>query len=348
LPLTSGEWQVPVHELFALEGTRVPARTRVLREVWRHLPAWLFLVYGCLLLNCELTNLTPPRPELAPTVMFPLIAFTVYYVARALWAPDVLRRRGLLLLTLGLAFGLPTLNVAYHRPFPIAEEPLRNLYEVSNFVWAGLLAIHALSRSRSLFVLCFGAGMFYGVLLENGGILLGFFSETHLSSMVPPMVAPLATMVGWSLVLYMAFFVVRGLRAVVPWLRRSAVASALAVAGTALLFDLQLDPLATGLHCWVWAPSLPAFFHGVPLANFVAWICAIFPFAYMVLRYQERQRLPDRKEWTARQLRFTFLAAPVTLAAAATLFLGSMAVLEGTNGPSFQLLYRAASRVLGL
>jgi uncharacterized membrane protein len=330
----------------ALDGSRERAPARALREVWRHLPAWMFLFYGCLLLNCELTNLSPPRPELAPTVMFPLTVFTAYYVARALWAPDVRRRGALLLLTVGLAFGLPTLNVAFHRPFPISEESLRRIYEVSNFAWAGLLALHALSRSRTLALLCFGAGLFYGALLENGGILLGFFSEMHLSSRVPPLLAPVGTMIGWSLVLYMAFFVVRGLRAWVPWLRRSVVASALAVAGAALLFDLQLDPIATGLHCWAWAPTLPPFFHGVPLVNFVAWPCALFPFAYVVLRYQERQRLSDHKEWTPRQLRFAFLAAVPTVAVAAVLFLASIAALEGPSGPSYQVLYRFAARVL--
>ena len=135
--------------------------------------------------------------------------------------------------------------------------------------WGTLLTIIGLA----------GVGLLYGAVLENGGIVLGFFHETNLTDTVlKPFVAPVATMIGWSVVLAMATFVTWGLRKRLPWLRRSAGLSALAVGFFATLLDLQIDPIATAVGCWVWHHSLPAFFHGVPLVNFVAWMCALVPF----------------------------------------------------------------------
>ncbi len=313
---------------------------RAAREFWAHFPAWMFFVYGCLLLNCELTNFDPPRQDLAFTVAFPLAVFVVYYVSRALRAPDVQNRRRLLVTTVGLAVGLPLLNLAWHRPYPLSAAAIRTAYEVSNFAWAGLMLFHALRRNRGHAALFFGAGLLYGVLLENGGIALGFFAETHLASAVKPFLAPVATMVGWCIVVYMAFFVVWGLRSFYPWLRRSAALSALAVALVALMLDLQIDPIATALGCWVWSPALPAAFLGVPLVNFVAWMCALFPVGYAVFRYQGIARIRDAAAWTPRQVGLAVAAVPVVLAVASVLFLAATALAEGPNGPSWTMLYR--------
>jgi uncharacterized membrane protein len=272
--------------------------------------------------------------------------FAVYYAVRAVRRPDGDGRK-LLLTTLGLAFGLPILNLAYHRPSPLSEETVRWIYELSNFAWVALLLVHAVRHNKTVALLCFGVGLFYGACLENGGILLGFFSETHLRTSVPPLVAPVATMVGWSLVLYMAMFVVRGLRSWLPWLRRSPLLSALAVAAAAVLLDLQIDPIATAIRCWVWDPSLPPFFHGVPLVNFVAWVCALFPFAYCMFRYQQWAGIHDRDAWTPRQFGIAFASVPAVLALAALIFLAAMAVLEGPRGPSYEILFRTFSHALG-
>ncbi len=308
-------------------------------EVWRYLPAWLFFFYACLLLNCELTNLSPPRPDLAWTAVFPISVFLSFYAVRAARAPDVRRRVALFCGVLALAVCLPLLNYAFHRPFPIPLPQLRLVYEWSNFVFAGLLVAHAWSVHRSHVALFFGAGLLYGAMLENGGILLGFFHELHLSSTrVEPLVAPVATMIGWSVVLYMASFTVWQLRAWVPRLGRSAALSALLVGAFATLIDLQIDPAATATGCWVWHESLPVAFCGVPLLNFVAWMCALCPFAYVMFRWQERRGLSDSAPWPAVDVLKLAALSPVILTLAALAFIGSTLVLEGRDGPSWTLL----------
>ena len=51
-------------------------------ELWRHLPAWMFFIYGQLLHNAVLTNFEPPKTELAYTVIFPMSVFVLYQVVR--------------------------------------------------------------------------------------------------------------------------------------------------------------------------------------------------------------------------------------------------------------------------
>ena len=315
-------------------------------EFWQHLPAWLYLIYGCLLLNTELTNVSPPLDGLAYTAAFPLCVFVLYYVLRALYAPEVRRRKELLTLALGLAFVLPLSNYLWHRPSPLSAEALRDIYEVSNIGWALLLLTHAIKTRPSDAWLFFGAALVYGAMLENGGILLGFFHETHLRLAMRPFVAPISTMIGWCVVIYMAFFVGRGLRRHVPWLARSPELSAIAVALAAVMLDLQIDPIATRIHCWVWNKALPPFLAEVPLVNFVAWVSAIAPFAWFVFRYQRHQGLRDDASWSPRQVGSVALASPLILAGAGVLFLLLSLLAEGVHGPALSLLGRFAGRFI--
>ncbi|MCC6808394.1 MAG: carotenoid biosynthesis protein [Deltaproteobacteria bacterium] len=313
-------------------------------ELWRHLPAWMFFIYACLLLNTELTNLDPPRKDLAPTVVFPLVVFVLLQTVRATAAARIQWR--LLGVSLALAFGLPLLTFGWHRPSPIAPSTMLAVYEWSNFAWAGLLLAHALAHERTHALLFFAVAFVYGALLENGGILLGFFHESHLTrTIVPPLVAPVATMIGWSVVLSMATFVVWELRARLPWLRRSAALSALAVALCATLLDLQIDPLATATGCWVWHASLPPWFYGVPRVNFIAWMCALFPFSYVMFRLQDRLRIADGGRWDRRALVRLLAWVPGALLLAALAFIATTLVFEGANGPSWTILNTFAARL---
>jgi hypothetical protein len=334
----TGEWTIP--QTVSLPSAWTLTK-RAAREVWRYLPAWMFLIYGCLLLNTELTNFEPARHDLAYTAIFPLSVFVLFYVVRSLKAPDVTYRALMLASTLGLAVVLPLLNLAYHRPSPLSITSLRYVYELSNFAWAALMLGHALKRRPTHAVLFFGAGMLYGACLENGGIVLGFFSEQHLTAtMVRPFVAPIATMVGWCVVLYMAVFVVWGLRSYLPSLRRSAALSALTVGVVATFLDLQIDPVATAVGCWVWQSSLQGWFHGVPLLNFVAWVIALSSFAYVMFRYQDREGICDGDEWNRKHLTFAFASVPAVLIIAAAAFATTMLLLEGPHGPAWTILYR--------
>ena len=347
----TGETHLPSSEAF-LVPDRASVRGWVsvaARELWRFLPAWMFFIYACLLLNTELTNFDPPRPDLATTIVFPLAVFVLFYAVRALKAPDVERRLPMLALVVALAFGLPLANMTWHRPSPLALDTLLRFYEYSNFLWAGILIAHAWRHRKSHVALFFGVGLAYGAVLENGGIVLGFFHEMNLGqTMVKPLLAPVATMIGWCVVLYMATFVVWRMRDWLPWLRRSAALSALAVGAFATMLDLQIDPIATAAGCWVWHESLPGWFHQVPLVNFVAWMCALTPFAYVMFRLQDRFALRDNAHWTRRQLLVGLAVVPATLTLAALAFMAVTVVLEGAHGPSWTLLYEFTARAMTL
>ena len=315
------------------------ART-IRAEIWKHLPAWLFLFYGWALLNAFLTNLDPPRPDLAFTAAGPLAVFTAYYCVRAIRAEDVRRRGRMLAAAMTLAVGLPVATLLWHRPYPISSEHLRDIYEATNFLWVALAIFHATRTSLERALLFFGVGLFYGALLENGGIMLGYFRETHLRAKLPPLVAPVSTMIGWSLVIYMAFFVVYGLRQWLPTLKRSPLLSGMVVAVVATLLDIELDPLATAIRCWEWDPSLPPALGPVPFVNFVAWVSALVPFGWAVFRYQDHVGLEDHTPWPTRHLVRGTLGAPLVLCLAACVFLTLITVAEGPGGPSWGVLLR--------
>jgi uncharacterized membrane protein len=312
---------------------------RAKHEVLRFLPAWMFFVYACLLLNTGLTNFDPPRPDFSANAVFPLAVFVGFYVLRALKAPEVENRWAMVLVTVGLAVCLPLLNLSYHQPSPLAGRSLLVAFELSNFIWAALLIWHAWRARRGHGWLFFGAGLAYGVCLENGGILLGFFHEENLAlTMVKPLMAPVATMIGWCVVLYMSTFVVWQVRRWLPRLRRHHFLSGLMVATVATLVDLQIDPLATAAGAWVWHASLPPWFHGVPQVNFVAWMCALTPFAWAMFRAQDRLDIADGGVWTGGAVLQLGYAIPGALLIAAMMFISATGALEGLNGPSWTLL----------
>lgn len=324
-----------------------PVRARAAREVIEHLPVWMFFFYGCLLLNTSLTNFSPSRTDLAHLAVFPLLVFVGFYAVRGLKAADVTNRVAMIATTFGLALALPLATWTWHRPSPLSHDGLLAAYELSNFGWAALMIWHAARKQRRHVWLFFGVGLVYGACLENGGILLGYFHETKLHlTMTPPLVAPWATMIGWCVVLYMATFVVWRLRAHIAPLRRSAAASGLLVATVATMLDLHIDPLATAVGCWIWDDALPPFWHGVPLTNFVAWMCALFPFAWLVFREQQRAAIRDGGAWDTASLQRLLVRVPATLCVAFALFGTTMALLEGFEGPAWTVLYKLGDRVL--
>jgi hypothetical protein len=343
---TSGEFELASgRSLFELEADRVGWLAKASRELWRHLPAWMFFLIGLCALHGELAMQGPSRPDLAPTVLFPLTGFCLYYVARALWAPDVLHRRGMLVLMVGLAFGMPTLDVTYHPVTPLGAEQLRRCWEVATVLTAVVLAVHAWRRHRTAAYLCFGVGLAYGAVVETCGILLGFL-KPHPGSWASPLAAPWVMLCGWTVALYMSFFVVRALRGWVPSLRKAPRTSAILLTGVAVLLLLQVDPAATAVGQWAWAPGLPTSSHGVPFAGLVAWAAALLPLAYYIYRFQQHAGLTDRSRWTAGQLRLALESVPAMLTVAAAFFLVTVGLSEGTKGPSYDLIYGAVERLL--
>ena len=309
------------------------------KAIWRDLPAWMFFIYGCLLLNTQLTAMSPPRHDLVHTIIFPLAVFLAFIGAHSLFDPHLTNRARAFGVPLLLCVALPTINVLWHQPSPLDTPALLKLYEYSNFFWAGLLILHAWFHQRSHVTLFFGVALVYGAALENGGIILGFFHEWNLgSTMVRPFVAPVATMIGWCVVVSMGTYVTWSLRRLIPPLKRSSVASALVLGTSSTMLDLQIDPIATALGCWVWHESLPAWFHGVPMVNFIAWMCALVPFGFVLFRVQERLGLDDFARWSPRQLGTLLLATPIALGIAALAFMLCTLLIEGPHGPSWALL----------
>jgi uncharacterized membrane protein len=321
--------------------------SRAKAELVQFLPAWMFFFYACMLLNAGLTNVSPPRYDLSVNVVFPLATFVGFYWIRAARASDVENRWFLAIIVTCLAICLPLLNIAYHRPSPLTGKGLLIAYELSNFVVAALMWWHARRQNRGHAWLFFGCGFLYGLLLENGGILMGFFHETNLTlTLVRPLVAPVATILGWCIVLYMASFLVWQLRQWMPSLQRRPALSGFLVAVLGTSLDVQIDPLATASGAWVWHETLPPWFHGVPLVNFVAWICALTPFAWVMFRAQEHRSIDDGGHWNLDALMRMGLAVPAALTIAAVMFMTSMALVEGFHGPSWTLLNQFGMRLL--
>jgi hypothetical protein len=163
-------------------------------------------------------------------------------------------------------------------------------YEIGNLVSAGLVAWHAWRGPRDdgrRWVL-FG-GLAFGLGLENSGIVLGYFSELGYHAYVPGLPAPVATMIGWPVVLYLADQQARNLLAIRPlparWL---GPAYALLLTATALAADAQIDPYATRMGLWVWRPDLlvPPLWFGVPPLNYLAWAGAVLGFAAATLAWR--------------------------------------------------------------
>ena len=334
----TGETQLPLSEVGVRESL-VP----YLRAGWRAMgddvPAWLFFWNACLLLNTSLTNLNPARPDFAPTIIFPMGVFVLFSTVRALKSSRVRFPKLALIVPVVMALGLPTINMLWHQPSPLEVTSLRTVYELSNFLWASLLIRYFWKREKSVLAFFFGVALVYGAVLENGGIVLGFFDEQNLGkTMVKPFVAPVATMIGWCVVLGMATHLVWRLREWLPWMRKSALLSGLLVGVFATMLDLQIDPIATATGCWVWDSSLPGWFHGVPLVNFVAWLCALVPFAWVMFRLQEKVGVTDAGPWNRRQLGAALVAVPYALVIALIAFMTTTLVIEGPTGPSWSLL----------
>lgn len=328
------------------------ARTRrvaVLHELTTQYPAWMLLGLAASMLNMALANLGTPRWDLAWPTVFPLGLFCGFYALRARQAVGPGYRRSLLTGAVGAAFALIGAVCVFHPPTPLGRTDLLRVYELSNFIGFVPLVVFGWTHGHGTRWVFFGGALLYGMLLENGGIALGYFAELAYRLYIPGLVAPIATMLGWVMVMYMCTFLTWQARAAWPKLQSSPLASGALVAAAGLAFDLQVDPIATASGCWVWDSRLPPFFLGVPLINFVAWIAALWPFGTVLFAVQARHGLTDGGAWPARAVRDLVLAVPLALTAASLLFLGAMAVVEGgTDGPTFVILGEFLLKVEGL
>jgi hypothetical protein len=82
--------------------------------------------------------------------------------------------------------------------------------------------------------------------------------------------------------------------------------------------------------------------------NFLAWMCALVPFGYVLFRVQERRRIADGAAWAHADLLRLLAWSPYALLLATLSFIGFTLLLEGRGGPSWELLNGFSSRVLTL
>ena len=321
------------------------------REFTRYLPTWFIYFSAVGLLHAYLANfpeegfesLGLSRMSFAPTILFPLVWFVGFFVLRIRNSSRLVHRYKAYLSLAFLAVIVPMVIVLLHVPHPLSHDQLTDLFEVGQLLWVGLFMVNVMiTRGRHAFVLFFGVTFIYGLVLENAGIVMGFFYEPGFTLYLGPLPAPLCTMLGWCLVFYVTVAVVEQLAQWVPRLGATAWHKAFLTTILALSLDAQLDPLASmsGVF-WRWNELLPPAFLGVPVINFAAWFGAFLPFSYFLYAVQERKDLSaPRRNYEL------FLRVAWASVLGGCLCFGVMAVIEGGfDGPTFRILGEFADRL---
>jgi uncharacterized membrane protein len=144
-------------------------------------------------------------------------------------------------------------------------------------------------------------------------------------------------------VFYLVIWVSWEIRKHVPRIASNPYLVAVLAAFSGLLLDLQFDPIATSVGFWSWNPLLQGGFLGVPVLNFVAWFCAIYPFAWLFFRREQSASLAPLEITDKRHRHWLLLRVPLVLAVAAVMFSTSMLLIEGgLSGPTFTILRTSA------
>lgn len=308
-----------------------------------------FLVLGAWgTFHLALKNLDPPQPGIAWPVIFPL-----GWAAVTLWLcngpPRILR-----LVRIGASLSAPLLLIALLPARPMTEAQIRPWYEFGTLGAVALLAFHcAKTRPRGDLVLFFGVGMLLGLILENGGIVMGFFREEGYLLHPPGLPGPLATGMGWTAVFYASMHVAERLLFVRPRpsaeeitprpLRERSVwwGAALATA-VGCTFDLLLDPTATASGAWTWDTGLASspMFLGVPLINFIAWLGALGPL-FTVIWWVRWQGWSSTRE----NLMILLALGPLLVFEVALVQLLSLLLTGGLDSPTLILFQRSMGGV---
>ncbi|CAG0949072.1 hypothetical protein MYXO_00072 [Myxococcaceae bacterium] len=318
------------------------------REIWDHLPIWFFTFEAIGVLHFLVSNV--PRAEFeqigipicafAWTTAFPLFWVLLYQTLRVRRSERLAafgaRRYAI---PLAIAIAPFAIYVAYAiAPFLRNELELATLthfFELMQLFWIAAFMVHvAAERGASRFATFFGVAWLYGLVLENGGIVMGYFFEPGYRFYLGGLPAPFATMMGWCLVFYACIEIASRLRERLPF-PLAAPGSALLTTALALSLDLQLDPLASlsGVF-WRWNDALPNGFLSVPFVNYLAWFCAFLPFSFAYFTIFDRS---DLGEWS--KVGRLLVSIPNVCVVAAILFFGSAAIVEGGfDGPTFRIL----------
>jgi uncharacterized membrane protein len=301
------------------------------------LPLVTYAFYALGIAHAEITNLADQRLDLLPTAVFPML---VPWLICALRWKDLERtgRIAALILSIGTP-ALIILNTLGNPRVVLDNHMLRQIYEGVAILNTVFLMLHARHWGQERILFFLGPALIYGIVLENGGIILGYFTEMHYNLYAGPLPAPLATMSGWVTVFYIITWVTWELQGHIPALTRVPIVSALVAVAAALCFDFQIDPIATAVGFWQWHPTLDDGWLGVPLLNYVAWGAAVFPFAWLLFRREHQQALAPGGITAPDQRRWMLIMIPLALLVAAVLFFSGMTLVEGGfSGPTFIIL----------
>jgi hypothetical protein len=315
--------------------------------LWRDLPLLNVALYTASIAYAELVNLEAARTDLLGTAIFPSVILVVIITGR--WPEASLRERLNYAL---LSFAAPIVAgvcVYLNTRHVVEHDVLRDIYEVSSLANTGILLLHSMRWGRGGPWFLLGPVFLYGLLLENGGIALGYFSELNYRWYLGALPAPLATMSGWVTVFYLVLWVMWETRRQLGQTQWRTPILVFAGTSAALLLDLQIDPLATAVGFWTWSPFLTPGPWGVPLLNFVAWSAAIIPFAWAVAQREAKCDLWMGEIFQKKHRHALLWQTPWILGQATVLFLGAMAVIEGGfSGPTFNILTHFLSHLTQL
>lgn len=263
-----------------------------MKFVWQNLPVFFIWFIGLSVLNNSLHHISPPVENAGTLSIFPLACSLVllWFACRKYYGDRNVPK--------AFSSWFVGLTALYLAPFlhglslPLDEDTQKLIYEFSALAQFVLLVAHARSWfTRKDWIWVFGITLLFGMILENGGIVLGFFSEPGYLLYLPGIPAPLATALGWANVLYCAFFAVDRLLPEMAPLWRGLVCAAIG-----LSLDIPFDPVATRLGWWVWDPSLSVMVWNVPVVNFIAWFWALFPYAALYYRVRGMERYGEGRK----------------------------------------------------
>jgi hypothetical protein len=330
----------PVVGLPAMQGLETLPRPRITvwRALWHDLPLLNYAFYAVAIAFAEVVNLNPRRDDLFLSFLFALAVPVLVYGMRWRHAGSAQKRAALGVVLVSLV--LLALAFFVVEPYPLDTARLRWFYEIGAILNTIVLMAHAYKHHPAWLVLFLGPVALYGVMLENGGIVLGYFEELEYTLYLGPLPAPVATMSGWITVYYLVTWVTWQLQEAIPALGRTVAGSAAIAMTAALCLDLQIDPLATAVGFWTWNHQLPnSGIMGVPVLNFVAWASAVFSFGLFLFWRQIRLGLDPKQVADKVHCTWLLVRVPAILVVAALLFWSLMTLLElGVDGPTWQIL----------
>lgn len=340
-----------------LKEPHIFSRQEIKREIWENLPIWFFYLEALGVLHFMMANVDPVQYQLldlsvlpfALTAILPLAWVVGYYLLR-IRNSDRLPNKSYYSVVIPALLAAPLVFIyLFYSLFPVFRtildpEGLRTFFEIMQLFWIVVFVFHGLlHRGKHKFVTFYVVGFVYGLVLENAGIIFGYFFEPHYLFYLWRLPAPFATMMGWCLVFYCCIWLAEFVRDRVAWFQGSPLRSALLTTSIALSLDFQLDPLASlsGVF-WRWNELLPPWFLGVPFCNFVAWFGAFLPFAWAYFYLIDRQDLSDtQKNWKL------FVHVPLIAVIAGMIWLVFMTIFEGGfSGPTYQILQAFFDRIL--